>query len=65
MDHHNDANKSIRLLLVLFCAIVLEENTTGSVSSTVVVFMGVILIGVSLSSVLSTGKKGTDIFKDR
>ncbi len=57
MDHHNDINKSIQLLLVLFCAIMLTENTTGVVSSIIVVFMGVILIGLSLFAILFPGKK--------
>ncbi len=65
MDHRNDINKSIRLLFVLFCAIVLTEHTTGSVSSPFVVFMGVILISLSLSAVLFPGKKNADILKDR
>jgi len=58
MDHCNDINKSLQLLLVLFCAIVLTENITRSVSSAVVVFMGVILIGLSLLAILFPGKKG-------
>jgi amino acid permease len=64
MDDRNDINKSIIVLFVLFCAIVLKENATGGVSSTFVLFMGVILISLCLASILFPGKKDTDILKD-
>ena len=61
MDHRNEITKSIIVLFVLFCAIVLSENVTGAVSSTVALLMGVILISLCLASILFNGKKDTEI----
>jgi hypothetical protein len=65
MDHRNDINKSIRLLLALFCGIVLTENLTGAGNSGVIVFIGIILIGLCLLAFFLPGRNGRDLLKDR
>ena len=55
-----DSNKTIVVLFVLFLAIVLRDATIGTLSFTWVVFMGAIVIGLSLSVMLNTDRKGGD-----
>jgi hypothetical protein len=71
MDNRNDLNKAILVLFVLFLAIILEEATTGTLSSAWVTLMGAIIICLSLSAMLPEQKgggildqKGSDVLND-
>lgn len=64
MDNRNDSTRAILVLLVLFFAIIMRDATTGTFSSTWAMFMGAIIIGLSLSAKLLRYKKGGDIRND-
>lgn len=63
-DNRKDLNSGIVVLFVLFFAIILREDTIGTLSSTWVTLMGAIIIGLSLSAMLLPDQKGGDILKD-
>lgn len=65
MDHNNDIIRSMRVLLVLCCAIALADNAASAVSSTVVVSIAVIMITLSGSALLFPGKKRDEVLNDR
>lgn len=63
MGHLSELNKSIRLLFVLFGAIVLTETSTGVARSGFTVFTGMILIGLCLLSIILSVNTGRGLTK--
>ena len=60
MNHNSnskDAGNPVLALFVVFLAIVLKEDTLGTLSLTWTAIMGGIVISLSLSSILFPGKK--------
>ena len=66
-DNSKKANQIILVLFVLFFAILLQEATTGTLSSTWVplALLGATIIGLPLLARLLSHKNGGDILNDR
>jgi hypothetical protein len=69
MENHNDKPKdlkrSIRLLFVLFLAIVSRDALTGTIHMRWLALMGLVIICLSLSSMLLPVKNNSDVLKDQ
>ena len=63
-DNTKGLNNAIVVLFMLFSAIILRETIIGTLSSTWVILMGVVIIGLSLAAMLLPGQNRGDILKD-
>jgi hypothetical protein len=66
-DNSKKSNQIILVLFVLFFAILLQEATTGTLSSTwaPLALMGATIIGLPVLAKLLSHKKGGDMLNDR